>query len=88
MEKAILILDMPKNCYKCKLQVHNPAGEHICVINRKSADYCASKADECPLKEVPPKYDTQKARTKAFSNWMKGFNECINQILSGGKENV
>lgn len=36
MSKAILIIDMPKSCYECKLQVHNMVGDHICVINHKT----------------------------------------------------
>ena len=52
MSKAILIMDMPKNCYECKLQVHNMVGDHICAINHKNADNCASRGTWCPLKEV------------------------------------
>lgn len=86
MEKAILVLDMPKNCYECNLQVHNPAGEHICVINRKSADYCASKADGCPLKEMDKK---EWAHTEnPMRAYGSGWNACIDAILNGGKENV
>lgn len=88
MEKAILVLDMPKNCYECKLQVCDEVGERLCVINNRNADYCASKDDECPLKEPPEKWDFQDYSAATYRNWMKGFNSCLDKILNGGKENV
>lgn len=81
MSKAILIIDMPKNCYECKLQVHNMVGDRICVINHKNADNCASRGTWCPLKEMPGKYP--KSQEWFSEEYVEGRNDCIDGILKG-----
>lgn len=87
MSKAILIIDMPKNCYECKLQVHNMVGDRICVINHKNADNCASRGTWCPLKEAPKIIDEKTVSEYEFGTLGKGYeigwNTCVRTILKG-----
>ena len=88
MGKVVLIMDMPKNCYECKLQVRNMVGDYICVINHKNADNCASRGTWCPLKEVPEKIDEKPVSEYEFGSLGKGYevgwNACLKAILNGG----
>lgn len=85
---GVVILEIPKNCYECKLQVHNPVGEHICAITHNSADHCASRSDLCPIRKLPSKKSPSKLPPMAdmpnqYTNYEKGFNACIDQIIRG-----
>lgn len=86
--KAILVTDMPKNCYKCNLQVRNVVGNRICVINNKDADYCASTPKWCPLRAMPEKKEDYQegvaASPRKEFEW--GWNACIDEILKGSEE--
>lgn len=84
MSKAILVMDMPKNCNECDVictkyysALHN--GD-IAVL---------TKPNGCPLKELPqrkgllnqlPMYDTD-------THYEQGWNACIDEILKGSEEN-
>lgn len=89
MGKVILIMDNPKNCIQCPLRELNPDCE-FCYGAGKDLDIMLAhkKPDWCPLKQIPEKSDTRKARTLTVLNWIEGFNACIDAILSGGTKNV
>ncbi len=79
--KAILVLEMPENCFKCKLQ--DWANCRI-VKGCHTGD---TRPDWCPLKPMPerkgllkqlPMYDTD-------THYEQGYNACIDEIL-GDKE--
>lgn len=74
MSKAILVMDMPENCFKCKLQ--DWANCRI-VKGCHTGD---TRPDWCPLKEVPKKLDYI-----GLEEYDKGYNACIDAIL-GDKE--
>ena len=82
MAKAVLVMDMPENCFKCKLQ--NWAN---CKITNKChvGEY---RPDWCPLRELPEKKETtypQACYTNSYwTDEMKaGFNTCLNEMLGG-----
>ena len=73
MPKAVLIMDMPENCFKCKLQ--NWANCRI--TNKCHVGEC--RPDWCPLRELP-----EKANHPAYCDngrFDKGWNACLDMIL-------
>ena len=69
MSKAILVMDMPKNCLNCKM-----ADWANCRITKICHTGCY-RPDWCPLSPMPEK--------KAERNAYTGYNQCIDEI--GGK---
>lgn len=92
MSKAILLIDMPENCFHCKLQdwanCRIVKGCHVGV----------TRPDWCPLKPMLRKktdgetlkiatendcyYDTTEDKAY-FNGYDKGYNACIDDILKG-----
>ena len=73
MAKAVLVMDMPENCFKCKLQ--NWAN---CKITNK-CHVGGCRPDWCPLRELP-----EKANHPAYCDngrFDKGWNACLDEIL-------
>lgn len=90
MSKAMLIMDMPESCEKCKLSsCLVPIGVGICCVDRGKFDDMTKVQDWCPLKEVPKKIDyashfKEDPQSIDFSmGYTKGYNTCINEILGG-----
>lgn len=85
--KAILVIDLPKNCAECKL-------ESIC----NEVDW-EERPSSCPLKPMPQKKNTSKIQGFGYSQIMwtnktihqnEGWNDCIDEIAGGmnGKEKL
>lgn len=80
MSKAILVIDMPKSCEKCRFHLNYPKVKHYCYIKQRAFD--EDKPDWCPLKEVPKK----KTHTlHSIGAWNSGYNACIDEILKGSE---
>ena len=85
--KAILVLEMPENCFKCKLQ--DWANCRI-VKGCHTGD---TRPDWCPLKPVPQKKEEKQycgngvfgINTAMETRFNQGYNACIDEIL-GDKE--
>ena len=78
--KAILVIDMPENCFKCKLQ--DWANCRI-VKGCHTGD---TRPDWCPLKPIPSKRPTiGKESDNDILCMNAGYNACIDEIL-GDKE--
>ena len=78
--KAILVLDIPENCFKCKLQ--DWANCRI-VKGCHTGD---TRPDWCPLKPIPSKRPTiGKESDNDILCMNAGYNACIDEIL-GDKE--
>ena len=85
-DAAYLIMDMPENCYDCKMagQLMN---ERVCRVNSSRVQQKGSgKPDWCPLRELPEKMKTDRHQAcYANSYWtdeMKaGFNACLDEII-------
>ena len=72
--KAILVIDMPKNCAKCKLMYLQGIGESIC----NAVDW-EERPSWCPLKPMPEKMDEDEDVYNI--RWFKyGFNTCVEVI--------
>ena len=83
MGKAILVMDMPKNCYECKLHFTKGNCEDICMEKDKyiEVNIFTRKPKWCPLREVPRKqmhYPSDDASQRCAKN---GWDACIDEIL-------
>lgn len=76
--KAILVLEMPENCFKCKLQIFAN-----CIIV-KGCHTGDTRPEWCPLKPMLKKNE-DKAYTMTQLYRAQGYNACIDEIL-GDKE--
>ena len=82
MSKAILVMDMPKNCNECDV---------ICMkyysAIRDGDLEILTKPDGCPLKEMPQKDDSKYYLDDDAEAFVNGYNACIDSILKGSEEN-
>lgn len=84
-DKALLVMDMPESCDKCKIRAINLAW---CNIARKSTSHYPSgkpmdernRPDWCPLKPMPEKMNCPPMNG---ANYEAGWNACIDEILGG-----
>lgn len=88
MEKAILVMDMPKNCQSCKLK--------STVRGIKNVTHCCNLAEgmitldkgfeerlpNCPLKHMPEKDNKSYFPDEYSDGHRDGYNACIDEILS------
>ena len=85
--KAILVLDMPSSCEKCRL--HSFVGKDCDVVcqakgtTQSYEDAYNGRPDWCPLKPAPEKRPTTDNFWQSCANIVR--NACIDEIL-GDKE--
>ena len=85
MNKAILVIDMPKNCYDCPLSVRDEydLGFECCLQYKGYVDR-NGKPNWCPLKPAPEKYEIDKEKcSDPFYEFEfeYGYNQCVDEIL-------
>ena len=86
--KAILVIDMPKSCNKCKLKTHrfgfttNKMKVGCKFKGDILTDVLSDRPNWCPLKPMPSKYELT---TEKGNRYAVGWNDCIDEIL--GEEN-
>ena len=88
--KALLVIDMPENCDKCKIRAINLAW---CNVARKSTSHHQSgkpidertRPDWCPLKPVPGRRKGTDYLDAIFQHpaFDYGRNACIDVITGG-----
>lgn len=74
MSKAILVIDMPKNCKNCMCYVLG-AKANFCERTRFAIFDNTTKPDWCPLKPVPDRVEV------FMDDWADGYNACLEEIL-------
>lgn len=82
MSKAVLVIDMPKNCLHCKLQ--DWANCRI-VKGCHTGD---TRPDWCPLRPMPEKMQVcgvYPQKDGIVPSYKIGYNACIDEILGGAK---
>ena len=93
MSKAVLVMDMPKDCCDCKFCreldegakacceiMDNPSNSELCRII--DVHYCMEKPDWCPLRELPNKKPTiGKESDNDILCMNAGYNACIDELL-------
>ena len=86
--KAILVIDMPKNCITCPYRFSKWNEEvgtfHICSIcdeRLREEDFGENRADFCPLKHMPHKREAIGILNDYERGKILGFNSCLKIIL-------
>lgn len=77
MNKSIVVIKTPENCYKCPLNCNNFCyGTNNCTLK-----YLSSKPNWCPLKSVPEKYENMSDDNSPLYHMCVGWNNCIDEIV-------
>ncbi len=81
MAKAVLIMDMPKSCDRCKFKLNVPCNRNYCYISHNSCDKECSKPDWCPLRKLPEHKRTIGTESECNKILMNaGWNACLEEI--------
>lgn len=96
MSKAVLILDMPKDCLHCKLRkVLHINGKYYQHCGLDTNGYCLEsffkendlkegfKSEHCPLRELPEKDNKSYFPDEYSDGHRDGYNACIDELLKG-----
>ena len=91
--KAILVLEMPKNCLECPLGKNMSIPLETCIqcpLGKCAIDEETKiRPDWCPLKPMPSKIGMEEAlkmpRNGCIADVISSYNACIDEIL-GDKE--
>ncbi len=89
MAKAVLVMDMPEQvCQKCTLcyETENDDEYLCCAVGKLVPD--GEKPNWCPLRELPEKIPELKHGYESVEKSIlrKGWNACLDKILSERKE--
>lgn len=98
MSKAMLVMDMPKNCGNCDFIRNYEDGAfsrnpHCCcelIWFLEEEDYRVnpnSLDKNCPLREVPQKQSLNGTLSEFQKGVRSGYNACIDEIMKGSEEN-
>jgi hypothetical protein len=81
--KAILVMDMPENCYKCNLCKKMEDGHNYCMVDNHIIVDVSLRKFLCPLKQLPNKREEKYANDVGLrdSGFIDGWNTCIDNIL-------
>lgn len=86
--KAVLVIDMPECCGKCKLMDEDYLLNRSCYAHDLDSinitDTKGGKPDWCPLRELPEKMvvcGTYPQPDKITPSYKIGWNACIDKIL-------
>lgn len=89
MSKAILVLEMPKNCYQCP---YCECKDNYCVLCGESMETQGERQSWCPLKEMPKKKvpvfnpnDCDMEEEIKIIHEIEGYNRCLDEILGEEK---
>ena len=81
MSKAILVFDMPNDCYECR-QLRQRTYDRFCNMTHRSVVDAKTKPDWCPLREMPKKDDNDGLYQLEYTQgYMSGWNACLDEIL-------
>lgn len=92
MDKAILIIDMPRCCNEC-FAIDDSGDYPLCRITQEQKGYTfrtrEQKMDECPLKKMPYKKKYNNAFDAGIFGinpeeeraYIKGWNDYIDEII-------
>lgn len=91
MNKAILVMDMPKSCGECSIcaswqESAFSTREYWCPVMDNKAVEPNKRPDWCPLKELPQKQIVHSIDTAHHRFAKDGYNHCIDKILKGSEE--
>lgn len=84
--KAILVIDMPKDCWDCPCNW----GDVMCNMEKGVEHDLPDKGrlENCPLRPLPqrePEYFTSNGE-EVHDVYFQGWNACLDEILGGRRE--
>lgn len=87
MSKAVLVMDMPENCYNCTYCNSKTSKNPCCALTNYAGGYQSmilegidKRQSWCPLREMPKK-DTQcYFPDEGADGYANGWNACIDRI--------
>jgi hypothetical protein len=84
MNKAILVIDMPKCCDECFALDDN--GDYpVCLVTQEQRGYTFNirdqRMDKCPIKPAPRKYSIDYLMDDVDMCGAISWNACIDEIL-------
>ncbi len=85
MSKGIIVLNnIPEDCVSCRFSILSAYGGKFCKVVKEYT--YTDKPDWCPIKPVPDRA----CHEEYWDNgrYDKGWNECLEAILKGGKDNA
>lgn len=92
--KAILVIDMPKECFECPFKYNDGYSSEDkstwftkrCHLSHDQV-YENEILENCPLKPMPQKENTfEKGLDEYGTGWRIGFNACIDEIIGAKNE--
>lgn len=80
--KAILVIDMPKNCDECQFCGRGGRNleRYVCSLTGEHSEDIHLVG--CPLKPIPQKIEEWETSTFS-SSYEKGWNDCLKEIEDG-----
>lgn len=95
MSKAVLVMDMPESCSKCKFSYEFQGVKKCNLLNAlcnggeaiiPKDKYTECQHDACPLAELPERMDALKASATVNGclhpvDYAQGWNACLDKIL-------
>lgn len=91
MSKAVLIMDMPENCYKCSVAKMSVRFFGVlCGANNRRNEKMYEKPEWCPLREMPEKLNLCGRYNSEYyekggeqPSYKCGWNACLDAITGG-----
>lgn len=91
MAKAVLVMDMPESCSKCKF-LYEFQGIKKCqlmnVFNNGASrlsqnTFTEKRHEKCPLRELPEKIPERESGYESINRTLhrEGWNDCLDRIL-------
>ena len=82
MNKAILVMDMPDDCFECNFCIEFAAHDRCVAAGNRI--FTIKKPDWCPLTPIPEKYNMDVPHDRDYDmEYEYGYNACIDEILRG-----
>lgn len=88
MAKAVLVMDMPESCSKCKFmyefqgikkcQLMNVLNGGASRVSQNS--FTEKRHEKCPLRELPEKKETNYYMNNKGKGIVEGWNACLDAI--------
>ena len=92
MSKAVLVMNMPKNCLECPIGKNMSNAMEVCIkcpFGRCAIDEETKTIPSwCPLKEVPKKKSANNSLNVFKDGSVYGYNACIDDILEDRENEV
>lgn len=83
MKKAVIVIDMPKNCDECRFNYD--MGNRCDALDEGAEHNTRDMYQEvrpcwCPLRPLPEKWERQPYNSQSRVDWKIGYNDCLDDI--------